>query len=197
MYRHRQVVNVDVVNVVVVRRRTVAVVAIIVIVIIVARRAIAIVVVARSAVAIIFLESIRGHPILVWGSPYRFGDPQTKTRIPESKWGCKAQRIPKPIWGSPNQNGDPRIPIPKRGSPNRFGDCPVTNQKRFGVRSNLGTDRTHPQIGWALKTGTPYRNGDPRIGLGRDLSKNQIGESPKQFGVHSNLGTNIYTCLDL
>ncbi len=30
------------------------------------------------------------------------------------------------------------IPIPKQGSPNQFGDCSVTNQKRFGVLSNLG-----------------------------------------------------------
>jgi len=57
----------------------------------------------------------------------------------------------------------------------------------------LGTDRTCPQIGTALKTGTPYWFGDPRIGLGRDLSKFQFGESPNQFGVHSNLGTNIYS----
>jgi len=134
-----------------------------------------------------------GIPESVWGSRH----PHTKTGIPEPKWGCESQRIPKPIWGSPNQNGDPRIPIPKRGSPNRFGDCPVTNQKRFGVRSNLGTDRTRPQIGTALKTGTPYYwNGDPRIGLGRDLSKFQIGESPNQFGVHSNLGTNIISTHD-
>jgi hypothetical protein len=42
------------------------------------------------------------------------------------------------IGGSPNQNGDQYIPIPKRGSPNRFGDCSVTNQNRFGVCSNLG-----------------------------------------------------------
>ena len=34
--------------------------------------------------------------------------------------------------------------------------------------------------------------GTPRIGLGRDSSKFQIGESPNQFGVHSNLGTNKY-----
>jgi hypothetical protein len=100
--------------------------------------AVAIAVVARRAVTIIVLESIRGHPILVWGSPYWFGDPQTKTGIPEPKWGCKSQRIPKPIWGSPNRNGDQYIPIPKRGSQNRFGDCSVTNQNRFGVRSNLG-----------------------------------------------------------
>jgi hypothetical protein len=94
--------------------------------------------VARRVVAIIILESIRGHPILVWGPPYRFGDPQTKTGIPGPIWGCESQRIPKPIRGSLNQSGDQYIPIPKRGSQNRFGDCSVTNQNRFGVRSNLG-----------------------------------------------------------
>jgi hypothetical protein len=93
--------------------------------------AVAIVVVVCRAVTIIVLESIRGHLILVWGSPYQFGDPQTKT-------GIESQRIPKPIWGSPNQNGGQYIPMPKRGSQNRFGDCSVTNQNRFGVRSNLG-----------------------------------------------------------
>ena len=33
--------------------------------------------------------------------------------------------------------------------------------------------------------------GTPRIGMGRDMSIFQIGESPR--GVHSNLGTNIHT----
>jgi hypothetical protein len=41
--------------------------------------------------------------------------------------------------------------------------------------------------------GTPYWYGDPHIGMGRDMSIFQIGESPYQYGVHSNLGTNIYT----
>jgi TusA-related sulfurtransferase len=35
--------------------------------------------------------------------------------------------------------------------------------------------------------------GTPHIGMGRDMSIFQIGESPYQYGVHSNLGTNIYT----
>ena len=39
--------------------------------------------------------------------------------------------------------------------------------------------------------------GTPRIGLGRDLSIFQIGESPKRFGVHSILGTNRYIYLGL
>ena len=50
-----------------------------------------------------------GIPDLKWGSP----NPHTKTGIPESKWGCESQTIPKPIRGSPNQNGDKDIPIPK------------------------------------------------------------------------------------
>ena len=170
-------------------------------------------------------------------------NPQTDSGIPEPKWGC----APKPIWGSPNQNGDPRIPIPKRGSPNqngdvnhkqspnRFGDprtemgipeSPYKNgdprtemgmhpQTNLGIpESKWGSSDPHtktgipesvwglvqslthsdlgfipiwgptelipnrPQIGTAFKTGTPYRYGDPRIGLGRDLSIFQIGESP-------------------
>ena len=34
--------------------------------------------------------------------------------------------------------------------------------------------------------------GTPHIGMGRDMSIFQIGESPYRYGVHSNLGTNIY-----
>ena len=34
------------------------------------------------------LESIREHPILVWGSPYWFGDPRIGTGITKSQWGC-------------------------------------------------------------------------------------------------------------
>ena len=34
--------------------------------------------------------------------------------------------------------------------------------------------------------------GTPHIGMGRDVSIFQIGESPYRYGVHSNLGTNIY-----
>ena len=33
--------------------------------------------------------------------------------------------------------------------------------------------------------------GTPHIGMGRDMSIFQIGESPYQYGVHSNLGTYI------
>ena len=35
--------------------------------------------------------------------------------------------------------------------------------------------------------------GTPHIGMGRDMSIFQIGESPYQYGVHSNLRTNTYT----
>ena len=34
--------------------------------------------------------------------------------------------------------------------------------------------------------------GTPHIGMGRDMSIFQIGESPYRYGVHSNLGTNMY-----
>jgi hypothetical protein len=35
--------------------------------------------------------------------------------------------------------------------------------------------------------------GTPHIGMGRDMSIFQIGESPYQYGAHSNLGTNIHS----
>ena len=39
--------------------------------------------------------------------------------------------------------------------------------------------------------GTPYQNGDPRIGMGTPRIDFQIGESQNHYGVHFNLGTNI------
>jgi hypothetical protein len=35
--------------------------------------------------------------------------------------------------------------------------------------------------------------GTPHIGMGRDMSIFQIGESPYRYGAHSNLGTDIHT----
>ncbi len=51
------------------------------------------------------------------------------------------------------------------------------------------TEKKHQKSNPHIGTGTP------RIGLGRDLSIFQIEESPKWFGVHSNLGTNTYTTM--
>ena len=45
--------------------------------------------------------------------------------------------------------------------------------------------------------GTPYWYGDPHIGMGRDMSIFQIGESPYRYGAHSNLGTNIFMRRDV
>jgi hypothetical protein len=43
------------------------------------------------------------------------------------------------------------------------------------------------------KKGNPHTDmGTPHIGMGRDMSIFQIGESPYQYGAHSNLGTNRY-----
>ena len=86
-----------------------------------------------------------GIPKPKWGcnsneSPNRFGDPQTKTGIPDSSY----------------QNGDPRTEM---GIP-EF--CSVTNQKQFGVHSNLGTDRTRPQIKWDSKRGPHIGSGIPK-----------------------------------
>ena len=79
-----------------------------------------------------------GIPEPKWGSPNH----HTKTGIPEPKWGCESQTIPKPIRGSPNQNGD--------APPNQFGD---------------------PRIEMGIKI-SPYQNGDPRIGLGMRITDN-------------------------
>ena len=63
------------------------------------------------------LESIRGLPILVWGSPNQNGDTNAKTEIPNPKWGCASQESPYRfedlqteigIKKSPYQNRDPR-----------------------------------------------------------------------------------------
>jgi hypothetical protein len=46
------------------------------------------------------------------------------------------------------------------------------------------------------KKSNPHTDmGTPHIGMGRDMSIFQIGESPYQYGVHSNLGTDIYSSL--
>ena len=44
----------------------------------------------------------------------------------------------------------------------------------------------------------PHHNdmGTPHIGMGRDMSIFQIGESPYQYGAHSNLGTDIDTTFE-
>jgi hypothetical protein len=44
------------------------------------------------------------------------------------------------------------------------------------------------------KKSNPHTDtGTPHIGMGGDMSIFQIGESPYQYGVHSNLGTDIDT----
>ena len=39
--------------------------------------------------------------------------------------------------------------------------------------------------------------GTPHIGMGRGMSIFQIGESPYQYGAHSNLGTDIYIVIPI
>jgi len=123
-------------------------------------------------------------------------NPHTKTGIPKPKWGCVSDETPNRFGDPQTKTGIPdssyqyRDPRTEMGIPE---SCSVTNQKQFGVHSNLETDQTRPQIGTGLKTGTPYWFGDPRTNLGRDLSNFRIWGSPNKFGVHSNLGTNRYT----
>ena len=99
--------------------------------------------------------------------------------------------IPISVWGSPNQNGDPRtemgmritknpqtysgIPEPKGGSIHPHTN-PGIPESVWGMFSHepesvwglfqFGTLGFCPQIGMAFKTGTPYRNRNLRIGLG-------------------------------
>jgi len=75
------------------------------------------------------------------------------------------------------------------GSGSGSGSSAIRIASIFGEKSPIlcVTEKKHQKSNPRIGSGTPL------IGLGRDLSKNQIGESPKRFGVHSNLGTNNYT----
>ncbi len=77
------------------------------------------------------------------------------------------------------------------GSGSGSGSSAIRIASIFGEkRPNMCvTENTHQKSNPHIGTGTP------RIGLGRDLSIFQIGESQNRFGVHSNLGTNICTTL--
>ena len=90
-------------------------------------------------------------PVLVWGSPYRFGDPQSKTGIPKPIWGCESQE-------SPNQFGDPRTEMVINTSPYQNGDPRI----EMGMRNtnNPQTDSGIPKPKWGsmhphTKTGIP------------------------------------------
>jgi hypothetical protein len=77
----------------------------------------------------------------------------------------RVTKIPEPIQGSPNQNGDQDIPIPKWGSLNRDGDA---HHKEFPNR--LGDPRTEMGIKTSL-----YQNGDPQTEMGIVQSLTRIG----------------------
>jgi hypothetical protein len=99
--------------------------------------------------------------------------------------------IPVLVWGSPNQNGDPRtnmgmktltdlgIPIPKRGSPNVHTKTGIP-EPIWGCKSNESPNRFgDPQT----KTGipeSPYQNGDPRTNMGivQSLTHTNMGFIP-------------------
>jgi hypothetical protein len=86
-------------------------------------------------------------------------NPQTDLDIPEPKWGSRHPHtkmgIPESVWGL-------------------FSHYPEAVWGSF----QFGTLGFCPKIGTAFKMGTPYRNGDPQIGMGRDMSIFQSGESP-------------------
>jgi hypothetical protein len=84
---------------------------------------------AAIIVVVVFARAIR-HPILVWGSPFWFGDPQTKTGIPKPKWGCESQE-------SPNRFGDPRTEMGINTSPYQNGD-PRIGLGIFQSRTRIG-----------------------------------------------------------
>ena len=60
-----------------------------------------------------YLESIRGHPILVGDPRFGLGIPELVRGSPNQNGDARRKNprtdleIPKPIQGSPNQNGDP------------------------------------------------------------------------------------------
>jgi hypothetical protein len=64
--------------------------------------------------------------------------------------------IPISVWGSPNQNGDPRTEMGMR------------------ITKNPQTDSGIPRTEMGINT-SPYQNGDPRIGLGIVQSLPRIG----------------------
>jgi len=107
--------------------------------------------------------------------------PQTNSGIPKPKRGSKIPHtkmgIPKPKWGcnsneSPTRFGDPQtktgiLDSSYQNEDHRTGigiseNSSVTNQKQFGVHSNLGTDRTRPQIKRDSKRGPLIGSGIPK-----------------------------------
>ena len=75
------------------------------------------------------------------------------------------------------------------GSGSRSGSSAIWIASIFGEkRPIMCVTEKHTK-----KTVPISERGLPKIGLGRDLSIFQIGESQNRFGVHSNLGTNVYS----
>jgi hypothetical protein len=116
-----------------------------------------------------------GIPVLVWGSPNRNGDPQTKM-------GMQITRIPKPIRGSPNRNGI-------KTSPYQNGD-PRTN---MGIVQSL----THTNMGfipiWGPTELIPklerHSKWGPHIGMGIPISVwVGICQYSKSGSPHTNMG---------
>jgi hypothetical protein len=127
------------------------------------------------------LVAIR-HPILVWGSPFWFGDPQTKTGIPKPKWGCESQE-------SPNRFGDPRTEMGIKTSPYQNGDPRIG----LGIVQSL----THTNMGfipiWGPTELIPklerHSKWGPHIGMGIPISVwVGICQYSKSGSPHTNMG---------
>jgi hypothetical protein len=127
------------------------------------------------------LVAIR-QPILVWGSQFWFGDPQTKTGIPKPKWGCESQE-------SLNRFGDPRTEMGIKTSPYQNGDA----RTNMGIVQSL----THTNMGfipiWGPTELIPklerHSKWGPHIGMGIPISVwVGICQYSKSGSPHTNMG---------
>jgi hypothetical protein len=93
--------------------------------------------------------------------------------------GSRGKLCWSPNWNEPHTAmGTPRFGLLTYPYPYRFGD---PRHSKWGPHIGTGIPKPVWEPIWvspAFKMGTPYRNGDPQIGMGRDMSIFQIGESP-------------------
>jgi len=127
-----------------------------------------------------------GIPELVWGPRH----PHTKTGIPVLVWGSpKSQIIPKPIWGSPNQNGDQYIPIPKWRSPNLVQSL---TRSSLGFVPIWGPTELVPKLERHSKRGPHIGSGIPESVWVGICQNSNLGK-PKPIRGSFQFGTNINT----
>ena len=136
--------------------------------------------------------------MLVWGSPFWYGDPRIGLGIPIPKWGCTWQE-------SPYRFGDPRIgsgiPKPKRGSPNLHTKTgiPESRYQNGDPRTNMGIVQslTHTNMGfipiWGPTELIPklerHSKWGPHIGMGIPISVwAGICQYSKSGSPHTDMG---------